>query len=61
MKNKSHTIACNFEKKHGHTMFLKTALSAITKVLVKKGVVTENELQDSFISETKNYGNRNKN
>jgi len=37
-----------FEKKHDPIMFLKMALSSVNRLLVEKGIVTTEELQESF-------------
>jgi hypothetical protein len=49
------TQACLiYERKCGSVLFMKKAMSAITKLLVKKGIATEREFQQLMIKELKN-------
>ena len=42
--------AVEFEKKHGSVALLKASYSSLTRLLVKKGLITEAELVDEFNS-----------
>ena len=46
-------IAKKFEKKYGTDILLKTAFSSLTKLLVKRGIFTEDEIYSKFIDEVK--------
>ena len=49
--------ALEFEEKHGPVNFLKLAGSSLNMLLVKKGLVTEEELLEAFDEELKAYNN----
>ncbi len=42
-----------FEEKYGTLEFIKVCLSSLNNLLVKKGLITEEELQNSFLKEIK--------
>ena len=43
-----------FENKHGSEVFVRVCLSALNQLLVKKGIVTEEELKESLLTEMSN-------
>ena len=45
--------AYKFEEKYGTLEFIKVCLSSLNHLLVKKGLVTDKELQNSFLKEIK--------
>ena len=46
--------ACTmYEKKCGSVLFMKKVMSVMTKLLVKKGLATENEFQQLMLNELK--------
>ena len=51
LQSESHDRACAYEKEHGTDLFIKLAASSVSKLLVKKGLVTERELIESFLEE----------
>lgn len=48
--NKAEVVA-KFEKKHGKEALLKVSISTLNRLLVKKGIVNVNELNDTFAQE----------
>lgn len=49
----SQNLANKFEEKYGTDDILKVTISVINRILVKKGVCTEEELQEEFIDRIK--------
>ena len=45
----------DFEKQNGSVQFLKTALSALNRLLVAKDIFTKEELQKALLKEMNNY------
>lgn len=54
LKNKSRMLASKYEVQFGQIELLKVAGSSLTRLLVKKGYLTEKELLESFIDEVTN-------
>ena len=53
-----HELRCeaiDFEKAHGTESFIKACLSAISFVVVEKGICTEDELRISLMREMNRY------
>ena len=46
-------LAIDFEKKHGTHLFLKASISVLNKVLVEKGMITKQEIQEEFVKISK--------
>ena len=57
-KSKISKDAVEFEKQYGTQTFLKVALSSITRLLVDKQLVNEDDLLISFERQKKEYGEK---
>jgi len=53
VKEKCASEAKQYAKEFGEIDFIKTCLSAVNTVLVDKGLVTEDELRQAFLSRAK--------
>lgn len=42
-------LACEFEEKHGSIALIKICNGALNQLLIKKGLITEDELKASFL------------
>ena len=51
----------DFEKKYGTDLFLKATISVINKILIKKNIVTEQEIQEELIKILKELKQERKN
>ena len=51
LQNESHNLCQSYEKEHGPDLFIKLAVSSVSRLLIKKGLVTERELIESFLEE----------
>jgi hypothetical protein len=52
---KKESIGTEFEKQHGDIALLKTGCSALSRLLVNKGIITEDELMEAFKREVEIY------
>lgn len=52
-KEEAQEVGGEFEEKYGSEAFIKVCMSTMTRLLVDKGIVTEEELRQRFIDETK--------
>lgn len=50
-KEEVNRVACKFENIYGTDALCKVAMSSVNKLLVEKGLLTEDELLDAFIDE----------
>lgn len=55
LKDKANQNTIEFEKNHGSITFLKMAISSLNRLLVEKGLVTKEELRDSFEKQIRNF------
>ncbi len=53
LKEKCQTLGGKIEEKLGFEMFAKCGWSSLNKLLVKKGIITEEDLLKSFYDEAK--------
>ena len=49
------SLGIEFEMRHGNIALLKTGYSALSRLLVQKGIVTEEELVKAFEREVEQY------
>ncbi len=54
-KKEMQQLAVDFEKANGTEAFLKVSLSSVTRLLVEKGLCTEDELKVSFLREVNRW------
>ena len=47
-----------FEEKYGTEDFIKTGCSALNRLLVEKGIITAEELQESMLKEMESFEKR---
>jgi hypothetical protein len=54
-KEEANKLGYELEKEDGTSVFLKVCMSACSRLLVEKGIATEEELRQSFIDEVKRH------
>lgn len=54
-RDKNHQKAIEFEKNHGPIVFLKMIISSLNRLLIEKGVVSKEELTNSFIRQIEEF------
>lgn len=50
-KQKINEMACKFEEKFGPENLIKVSFSSLTKLLIEKGILTEEEILHQFTKE----------
>jgi len=58
-KDEANKVGCELEEECGSIDFLKVCISAFSRLMVDKGVATEEELRQMFIDEVKRHKERN--
>jgi len=56
-KKEANQLGCQFEQDNGGIEFLKVCMSAFSRLIVDKGVASEEELRQYFIDEVKRREN----